>query len=206
MFYTLALIKIKFFFGVYFMLGIYNKLGSQMKIFSILLFAMFFTYPVFAKEFKTGTYFVIETVLEERLAPNPKGKITNRIYRQQKVDVLEVKGVWARVSKYYDGEVEGEKGQVARWVLIKGLSTTRPSDLAQPTIKSDPRILKDAIPKVGKNGLNENDIRILYKGATKLLNSGQCANVEYGDKSVSKPNTYYVNCGGPNIFFTPSDL
>jgi hypothetical protein len=66
--------------------------------------------------------------------------------------------------------------------------------------------LKDAIPKVGENGLNENDIKILYKGATKFLNSGKCTNVEYAEKSISKPNTYYVNCGGPNIFFTPSDL
>ncbi len=177
-----------------------------MKKVSILLFAILFSFPVFAGEFKTGSYYVKETALEERLAPNPRGKVTNRIYRQQKVDVLEIKGNWGRVSKYYDGQVEGEKGQVARWVLIKGLSTTRPADLAQPTIKSDPRILKDAIPKVGENGLNESDIKILYKGATKFLNSGQCENVEYADKSVSKPNTYFVNCGGPNIFFTPSDL
>jgi hypothetical protein len=177
-----------------------------MKKVSTLLFAMLFTYSVFAGEFKTGSYFVKESALEVRLSPNPKGKVTNRIYRQQKVDVLEVIGNWARVSKYYDGEVEGEKGQVARWVLIKGLSTSRPADLAQPTIKSDPRIMKDAIPKVGENGLNENDIKILYKGATKFLNSGQCANVEYADKSVSKPNTYFINCGGPNIFFTPNDL
>lgn len=182
------------------------KLESLMKKISVLIFAMFFTYPTFAREFNTGSYFVNETVLEERLAPNPKGKVTNRIYRQQKVDVLEVKGSWARISKYYNGEVEGEKGQVARWVLIKGLSSIRPSDLAQPTIKSDPRILKDAIPKVGENGLNESDIKILYKGATKLLNSGQCTNVEYADKSTSKSNTYFINCGGQNIFFTPSDL
>ena len=177
-----------------------------MKKVLILLLNIVLTHSAIAGEFKAGSYFVKETALEERLAPNPKGKVTNRIYRQQKVDVLEVKGNWARVSKYYDGEVEGEKGQVARWVLIKGLSATRPADLAQPTIKSDSRILKNAIPKVGENGLNENDIKILYSGATKFLNSGQCAYVEYGDKSVSKPNTYFVNCGGPNIFFTPSDL
>lgn len=177
-----------------------------MKKVSILVFTIFFTHPVFAKEFKAGTYFINETVLEEHLAPNLKGKVTNRIYRQQKVDVLEIKGNWARVSKYYAGEVEGEKGQVARWVILKGLSTMRPADLAQPNIKSDPRILKDAIPKVGENGLNENNIKILYKGATKFLNSGQCTSIEYGDKSVSKPNTYYINCGGPNIFFIPSDL
>ena len=124
-----------------------------MKKLSILLFAMAFTPPAFAEAFKTGSYFVKETVLEERLTPNQKGKVKNKIYRLQKVDVLEDKGDWARVSKYYDGEAEGEKGQVARWVLIKGLSTTRPSDLPQPTIKSDPRVLKEAIPKVGEYGL-----------------------------------------------------
>lgn len=177
-----------------------------MKNFSILLLAMVFTPPAFAEAFKTGSYFVKETVLEERLTPSQKGKIKNRIYRLQKVDVLEVKGDWARVSKYYDGEAEGEKGQVARWVLIKGLSTTRPSDPAQPTIKSDPRILNEAIPKVGEYGLKESDIKILHKGAEKFLNSGRCARIEYADKSASKPNTYFINCGGSNIFFTPSDL
>ncbi|WP_019881724.1 MULTISPECIES: hypothetical protein [unclassified Methylophilus] len=177
-----------------------------MKKISILLLIISFSNPVLSGNFKTGSYYVKETVLEERLAPNSKGKVTNKIYRQQKVDVLEVKGGWGRVSRYYDGEVAGEKGQVARWVLISGLSPKLPSDLAQPTIKSDPRILKDAIPKVGENGLNENDIKILNKGATKILNSGQCAIIQYADKSASKPNTYFVNCGGPNIFFTPSDL
>ena len=177
-----------------------------MKKLSILLFAMAFTPPAFAEAFKTGSYFVKETVLEERLTPNQKGKVKNKIYRLQKVDVLEVKGDWARVSKYYDGDAEGEKGQVARWVLIKGLSTTRPSDLPQPTIKSDPRVLKEAIPKVGEYGLKESDIKILYKGAEKFLNSGTCARIEYADKSTSKPNTYFINCGGSNIFFTPSDL
>ena len=81
-----------------------------MKKLSILLFAMAFTPPAFAEAFKTGSYFVKETVLEERLTPNQKGKVKNKIYRLQKVDVLEVKGDWARVSKYYDGEAEGEIG------------------------------------------------------------------------------------------------
>ena len=69
-----------------------------------------------------GVNYVTVAVLEERLSPSPKGTITNRIYRGQKLDVYEVKNGWARVSKYYDGAIEGKSGKVARWVDVKGLS------------------------------------------------------------------------------------
>ena len=161
----------------------------------------------FAQATKPGTYYVKESVLEERLAPSANGSVTNRIYRQQKVEVFEIKSGWARVSKYYDGAIEGKSGQVARWVPASGLSSSRPAELPQPYLPTDSRIAKDALPKVGQNGLTEQDVQILYKGAVKFLNAGNCARVEYGDKSTSKANTYYINCGGPtNIFFTPADV
>ena len=160
----------------------------------------------FAQASKPRAYYVKEAALEERLAPSASGSVTNRIYRRQKVEVFEVKDGWARVSKYYDGTVEGKSGQVARWVLASGLSSLQPAELPQPAAPSDPRIAKDALPKVGEHGLNEQDIQILYKGALKVLNSGKCSRVEYGDKSTSKANTYYVNCGGPNLFFTSGDM
>ena len=160
-----------------------------------------------AEATKPGTYFVEKTVLEERLGPSATAPLTNRLYRTQKVEVFEVKDGWARVSKYDDGAVEGLSGQVARWVLADGLSATKPADLPQPSLPSDPRISKDAFPKIGESGLTEKDLLILHQGAIKLLNSGRCSRVELGDKSVSKPDTYYVNCAGPkNIFFTPSDV
>jgi len=171
---------------------------------SILLCAASVT--AFAQATKPGTYYVKEPVLDERLEASSKGKSTNRIYHRQKVDVLEIKGDWARVSAYYDGEVEGKTGKVARWVLASGLSAQRPSEPPQPKTPNDPRIAKDAIPKVGEGGLSEKDVQILYKGALKFLNSGKCSRVELGDKSTSRPNTYYINCGGPNLFFTPADL
>jgi hypothetical protein len=60
---------------------------------------------------------------------------------------------------------------------------------------------------VGEGGLTEIDVAILHRGAKHFLDSGRCKRIEYGDKSTSKPNTYYVNCGGPrNLFFKPSDL
>jgi len=155
----------------------------------------------FAQATEPGTYYVEETVLEERLAPTKKGNVTNRLYRGQKVQVFEIKDGWARVSKYYDGGIEGKSVKVARWVLVSGLSARQ-----HPTFPEDPRIAKDAFPNVGEHGLTREDILILYKGAIKYLNSGQCSRVEYGDKSINKPNTYFITCGGRNIFFKPSDV
>ena len=155
---------------------------------------------------KPGEYFVKVPMLEERLEPSMKGTSTNKIYLRQRVEVFEIKDGWARVSNFYDGTAEGKTGKVARWVEAKGLSDKRPAEPAQSSVPNDPRIDKDAIPKVGQGGLSEKDVQILYKGALKLLNSGKCSKVELGDKSTSKPNTYYINCGGPNIFFTPNDL
>ena len=87
-----------------------------------------------------------------------------------------------------------------------GPAVSRPAERPQPALPKDPRIAKDAFPKVGQSGLTEQDIRTLYQGALKFLECGKCRRVEYGDKSASKPNTYFINCGGPNLFFTPADL
>jgi hypothetical protein len=144
--------------------------------------------------------------LNVRLAPNLAGAVTNKIYRHQVVGVLEVKDGWARISPYYDGEVEAQSGQVARWVNAEGLVDRPPAELPQPEIQRDPRIAQDAFSKVGHDGMTEQDLRILYKGANKYLAAGQCDRVEFGDKSIDKPNTYYINCGGRNIFFTKNSL
>lgn len=177
-----------------------------MKKLTIGLILLALTEIASAQAVAPGTYYVKESVLEERLAPNVDGSVTNRIYTRQKVEVYEVKNGWARVSKFYDGAVEGKKGQIARWVLSSGLSSSQPAELPQTTLPSDPRIAKDAFPKAGQSGLTEQDVELLNKGALKYLNSGKCSRVEYGDKSTSKTSTYYINCGGPNIFFTAADV
>lgn len=151
-----------------------------------------------------GSYFVSSDVAEVRLGASRSAQITNRIYRQQRVDVFEVNGPWARISKYYDGRIEGAKGSVARWVPAFKLSATRPPDLEQPSRPRDPRI--NGMPKVGEDGLTRRDVDILYRGATHYLQSGQCKKIEFGDKSTSRRDTFYVNCGGPNFFFKESDL
>lgn len=178
-----------------------------MDKFMLAIILLLFSNIAFAQATKPGTYYVKETVLKERLAPSATASVTNRIYRRQKVVVFEIRNGWARVSKYYDGAVEGKGGQVARWVPASGLSFSQPAEFPQPSLPTDPRIAKDALPKVGEHGLTEQDVQVLYKGALKFLNLGKCTRVEYGDKSTSKANTYYINCGGPtNLFFTPADV
>lgn len=39
-------------------------------------------------------------------------------YKRQKVDVFEIKYGWTRISRYYDGGVEGVAGNVARFVAV----------------------------------------------------------------------------------------
>ena len=76
-------------------------------------------------EIGSGEHFVTASKLNVRLAPNNDGKITNVLDRGQRVEVFETKGNWARISEYYDGEVEQLSGEVARWVYGKYLSTEK---------------------------------------------------------------------------------
>jgi uncharacterized protein with PQ loop repeat len=152
------------------------------------------------------TKYVGTVSLEEHLAPKSDSKVTNKIYKNQKVDVYEEKDGWSRVSEYYDGEVEGVSGKVARWVETGALVDSKLEDNQISPSYSDPRIEEGAIPKVGQHELSESDIRTLYSGAIKFLNNGRCSKIEYADKSVDKPGVYYVNCGDENVFFTPQDV
>ena len=152
------------------------------------------------------SYYVTSQSLNVRLAPNGTAPVTNKLYRQQQVEVFELKGNWARISKYYDGRVEGIPKQVGRWVFLPHLSKIRPEDMSQPLVVSNSGIKKNAIPKAGQDGITDGDVQIMYRAANHYLKSGRCNNVEYADKSLSKANTYYLNCGGPNLFFKPSDI
>ena len=109
------------------------------------------------------TLYASASALNVRLAPRADGELTNRIYRQSSVQVYEHRDGWARISKYYDGDVEGLSGQVARWVSASYLSKKRPADLPQPKLKSDPRI--EGLPHVGMFGLTEKDVTILHRAA-----------------------------------------
>jgi hypothetical protein len=156
--------------------------------------------PFASASAQSGQYYVNRDTLAEMSAPGG-GSIVNRIYYGQGVTVSGVTGKYARVT---------EPKFVGRWVEFAGLSKTRPAPKAQklvPKSQQDPRIGKDAIPKVGDGGLSQRDVDILWRGANYFLKTGKCSRVELANKSTSRTNTYYVNCGGPqNIFFTEADL
>ncbi len=54
---------------------------------------------------------------------NLKSKVTNVLRLGQKVNVLTEQNGFSRISKYYDGESKGVKGQVAEWVKSDSLSS-----------------------------------------------------------------------------------
>jgi hypothetical protein len=100
-----------------------------MKKLTLAVFLVFFTISFAHGGVTTpGEYYVTSNNLNVRLAPNKNGKVTNMLYKRQKVEVFEVKDGWARISRYYDGGVEGLSGDVARWVSSKYLSTNRPAE------------------------------------------------------------------------------
>lgn len=161
-----------------------------------------------AAALKTGLYYANETIVDAHTNPNLKAPVVNKHFRRDSLNVYELKNGWVRVTKYYRSTgLSAPEGQViAEWVQATKLSPTIPSELKQPNVPNDPRIAKDAFPKVGESDLTTKDILILHKGAQKFLNSGVCTHVEFGDSDYRGHNRYYVNCGGANIFFTPSDL
>ena len=67
-------------------------------------------------------YCVVNNKLYVRLRPNKNGKITNSIYKGQIIYVLERKNGYVRISNYYDGNIEGISGKVARWVYEGGIA------------------------------------------------------------------------------------
>jgi hypothetical protein len=146
------------------------------------------------------TYYVTSASTAEVDAPSPSAAVVNQIYRGQAVQVLEVRDGWARTTA---------EGYTPRWVRTGDISTQEPAPLAQPGMPADlqdPRIAPSAIREVGEGGLTSQDVLILWRGAKHMLSTGRCQRVEYADKSVSRANTYFVNCGADNLFFTPSDL
>lgn len=171
-----------------------------MRVFhSVIL--LLFSITVYASATAPGSYYVSATRLNVRLSPLSSGKITNLLDRGARVDVLEVKSGWARISKYYDGSIEGVKGKVARWVSARFLSKDKPNKNAQ---KSAPRSPLE-------QALSHSDDYRQYKeqflaSSKKLIKQGKCTVrdfVENGGwiRSTSKKlkPVYFMYCGGFRI-------
>lgn len=169
-----------------------------MKKVTLAVFIAFFTISVaHAEATSPGDYYVTANNLNVRLAPNKTGKITNALYMRQKVDVLQVKDGWARISRYYDGGVEGLSGEVARWVFAKYLSTNRPAE-EQVTSLNSP------VAKAIKSSDDFSKYQsVFFSASDKLVKSGKCTLGDFKEvggwwRSTSyKPKpVYFTYCGG----------
>jgi hypothetical protein len=149
-----------------------------------------------------GTFWVSGDQATEHSSPG--GAVVNRIYYRQKLTGYERRDGWLRTT---------EDGYTARWTRLSQLTQTEPPEkpaYAGPANYADDRIAPDAIPNPGENGLTRADVDIIRKGAKMVLQTRpDCSRIELGDKSVSRPNTYYVMCtvGGSvqNVFFTRAE-
>lgn len=144
-----------------------------------------------------GDYYITQPGVTVRLGPDWKAKATNKLNKGEKVEVFEVKGDYARISKYYDGSVEGVSGKVARWVTTKYLSSTKPTT-SKPSSSNSP---------VAQAVKDSDDFSIYQKqfvaASESLVKSGKCSLADFKEmggwmKSTnhkSKP-VYFTYCGG----------
>lgn len=136
---------------------------------------------------------------------SPDGPVVNRVYYGQKLTTYERRGDWYRTV---------EEGFEPRWTKAGDLTSTKPPEkpsYSGPAGYQDARIEPDAIPNPGQYGLTKRDVDALWKGATMVLRERpNCSQITTADKSVRKPNTYYVTCrmGGvpENVFFTWAEV
>jgi hypothetical protein len=143
-----------------------------------------------------GGFVVTADSLNVRLAANETGKIADKLYQQEKVEVFEVNNGWARISEYYDAEIDGQPGKVARWVFAMHLSAPRPVE--NEMIVSAPIV--EAIKSSDDLTIYHN---IFARVSQKLVDSGECKLSDFEDiggwwRSVPhKPRpVYYTYCGG----------
>ncbi|MDY0746574.1 hypothetical protein SNE35_18820 [Paucibacter sp. R3-3] len=163
----------------------------------IVALVLTFLQPAIAQVSKPGKYYVVTETSSVRLAPVASAKETNVLRTRQAVDVIEVKGQWARISKYYDGAVEGQAGDVARWVRAADLSPTRPPD---EKARSDE-------PEIAKLLVDSDDFsryrKAFIKASQDLVARGQCSLQDFKEiggwmKSTNAPTApvYFMYCGG----------
>ena len=116
--------------------------------------------------------------------------------------VFEERNGWTRISRYYDGEVEGLIGRVARWVSRKHITKVKPkSGLADyPTMAhSDESQLEVVLKKSDDFGEHRN---VFLRASRELIAVGKCSlsDFEYSGGWVRSPKyrpraVYFMYCG-----------
>ena len=168
-----------------------------MKYILALLITFSLASGTYAGATSLGDYYVSSGKLNVRLDANKNGKITNTLYKRQKVEVFEIKDGWARISRYYDGVAEGVSGNVARWVFAKHLSSSRP---AEEKVSNANSPVAKAIKSSDDFSKYQN---VFVPAAEKLINNGSCTLADFKEmggwwrSSNHKPKpVYFMYCGG----------
>ncbi len=157
------------------------------------------------------TLYVKASSLNARLCPEQACPVAAKLPRGTAVSVFERKGEWTRITAYYPAADEKkvapdiEQERVARWVASEFLVKTKPKPLVTGA-RRDPRI--HHFPRVGDGGLTAAEVRMLYRYAKRLLDTGACESITTADKSRRRPGTYFVTCGNEygSRFFTRRDV
>jgi hypothetical protein len=173
------------------------KKGMFVSQVAVAMFIAIFTATTaFAEARSPGGFVVTADSLNVRLAANETGKVTDKLFQREKVEVFEVKNGWARISEYYDDENNGLSAKVARWVFATHLSAPRLA-ATKATVNS---------PVV--NAIKSSDDLAIHQDtfvwvSEELIDSGECKLSDFEDiggwwRSVDhKPRpVYYTYCGG----------
>ena len=177
--------------------GDYQIIGAFMTRVALSVFIAIFAVSIaFAKAESPGDFVVTAGTLNVRLAANKAGIVSSKLYEQEEVEVFEFKNGWARISQYYDGEIEGLSGNVARWVFATHLSAKR--TVAEKTIVNSPIV--EAI-KSSDDLAKFQDTFVSV--SEKLVNSGECKLSDFEDiggwwRSAEHKQAgliYYTFCG-----------
>ncbi|MEE3682370.1 SH3 domain-containing protein [Actinobacillus pleuropneumoniae] len=130
------------------------------------------------------------------LAADSEAKVTNVLTLGEKVDVIEQYNGFSRISKYYDGQVEGVYGQVARWIKNENISS-KPLDA---NIAQNETELEKALK-------GSDDYQLFKKQfiveSRKLIDSGKCKLSDFkemgGWMKSSTKGMYFTYCGGMSL-------
>ena len=165
-----------------------------------IVFVVAFSFACAGEKQRNDYRYVTSERLNVRLLPNERGKITNVLYKRDKIEVFEVSdNGWARISQFYDGAVEGVSGLVARWVFAKYLSPNRPPEDKVPNVFKDDKLV---------NTLKRSDdflkyLKVFVEASKKLIDSRKCTlgdfkkmggwfrSANYKSKAI-----YFTYCGG----------
>ncbi|MGO1296970.1 MAG: hypothetical protein ACTMIA_06610 [Vibrio sp.] len=139
-------------------------------------------------------YYVSAKTLPIRSQPNQKAFIEARLYRGDKVSLLEKSNGWGRITEYFVYK-QGEP-EKAKWIPLGGLVVKKPV----VTPKERKKTVLNYIHSSDDLGKYED---MFFKVTNKLLTSKQCKPEDFKEtggwvRSVSyqDKNIYFVYCGG----------